>query len=422
MPRGCYGRRKRIYTEEFSDEEEESEYDKLHAVTTIRPLRIDFGTTINQVYSRPSRQPKAQTPTNVLLESPKRTQRVIDVFSSSPTLYSRSKSEYTPPTSPIRSGEKQPKETEGARREGVETARTETKTETVEVTEKTKTKSGSLKEVSAWDDLFGTIEPKSPTTRQLADPISSLDPAPIDIEALVQSICVPVETKSATLEYPPKIKEAQKPSPIRSVPYKTYGDTRSFLADKVLDVATEHSQMISDTHDYELVETDSKADFDMRILGLLQRRRDDLKDFLEGLAVKRGKPVEAANQMLLECLVGISRNVKSHSVIPDVEIVARLQILCNKFASKKDPGSQLISKLISVSFFYMLKLSKARMLECLSATTRNDIIMAAKIPFQTEKLQVLKIALESLQQFICELPPQEVMVLSLVETLHHQPH
>lgn len=180
--------------------------------------------------------------------------------------------------------------------------------------------------------------------------------------------------------------------------------------------------MISDTHDYESVETHSKADFDMVILGLLQRRRDDIKDLLEGLVVKRGKPIEAANQMLLECLVAICRNIKLHSVVPDDRIVARLQTLCNKFSNQNDSGSLVIAKLVSVSFFYMLKLPKVTILQSLSTTTRNDIMMAAKNPFNTEKLQVLKIALESLQEFICELPPQKEMVLSLVETLHPQPH
>ena len=70
----------------------------------------------------------------------------------------------------------------------------------------------------------------------------------------------------------------------------------------------------------------------------------------------------------------------------------------------------------------MLKLPKVKILQSLSTTTINDIMMAAKKPFKTEKLQVLKIALESLQQFICELPPQKEMVLSLVESLHPQPH
>lgn len=420
MPGGCYGRRKRNYTEEFSDEEEESEYDKVNSsLTTIQPLEIDFGTTTNETYSRQIHQNKADSSTNVLLESPKRTQRVIDVFSSSPTMFSR---EYTPPTSPIRSEEKR----KGVLVEELQTKETKETKETTEIKELKEQQ--SKKEVVAWDDLFGTIEPKSPMTRQLADTSSGPDSLPVDIEALVQSIKVPIETKTTiSTENPPKSKESQAPklfptTSFRSLPgYRTYGDTRSFLADRVFDVAKEHSQMISDTHDYEPVETDSKAEFDMRILGLLQRRRDDIKELLEGLAVKRGEPIEAANQMLLGCLVGISRNVKSHSVAPDDIILARLQILCNRFSNKNDPGSLLIAKLISVFFFYTLKLPKVKVLQSLSATTRNDIMVAAKIPFETEKLQVLKIALKSLQEFICELPSQEEMVLSLVETLQHQP-
>lgn len=413
MPGGCYGRRKRIYTEEFSDEEEENSDSSW---TTIQPLKIDFGTTINATYSRQSQRNKVERVTNVILESPTRTERVVDVFSSSPTKFSRSKGEYTPPTSPIRNEEKQ-----------IETKEPKETVTKEELSAKEEIKnSRSSKEESAWDDLFGTIEPKSPMTRQLTDKISDQNSLPIDIKALVQSMCVPVETKATILKKLPNSKEAQilSPStPIRSVSgHRTYGDTRSFLADRIFDVATEQSQMISDTHDYESVETHSKADFDMRILGLLQRRRDDIKEFLEGLVVKRGKPIEAANQMLLECLVAICRNIKSHSVVPDDRIVARLQILCNKFSNQNDSGSLVIAKLISVSFFYMLKLPKVKILQSLSTTTINDIMMAAKKPFKTEKLQVLKIALESLQQFICELPPQKEMVLSLVESLHPQPH
>lgn len=206
MPGGCYGRRKRIYTEEFSDDEEESEYDKLHSSwMTIQPLKIDFGTTINTTYSRQIHRNKVERTTNAILESPKRTERVIDVFSSSPTKFSRSKGEYTPPTSPIRNEEKQ-----------IETKETketnEPKQQLKSAKEETK-HSRSAKEVSAWDDLFGTIEPKSPMTRQLTDTISDQNPLPIDINALVQSICVPVDTKTTLLEKLPKSKEAQILSP-----------------------------------------------------------------------------------------------------------------------------------------------------------------------------------------------------------------
>lgn len=390
-----YGRKKRIYKEDFSDDDSD---DTQLNHSSLQPLQLDGSTNITINFS-PKRLHTTKHNTDELLQSPKRTQRVIDVFSSSPSRHSIStKSESTPPTSPIYDL----RAIEGKQKEQKHTSYS-----THSSTHTTPTK----KETKAWDNLFESMETKSPSSKSTS--LGQLSPGPqsptkvcINVDALVQSMAIPVEYKakapklSDIFPLTKQVEVSKSPQPIRK-----YGATRSYLAEKELDFATEHSQMISDTHDYNNVAILSKADTDIRLLGVNQLHRDETKEILDGLIIRPGLPIEASNQMLMESLVGLSRTINTRNCVPDQRILSRLQNLTVKLCQHDSAGSLILQQLIAAVYYYIAKVHHAG-----HVNHPHQLLTAAKNPIEISSLMVLQIARTALQEFLDELPTQQEIV------------
>lgn len=395
MPAGCYGRRKRIYTDVFSDDDSggESGSESLHLAWESSPASLlqpvesvdsDHEPTLVSTYGSSHSESNNMWTCSASRAEPN---RIKDRTSSPPSPHSSAlahssptklpRSDFTPPTSPVRGDSK--------------AAPTNSRPPTSD----------------PWVNLFENIGAKSPPPKCVFAPQEETQEPLVDIEAVVQSLSAAVNPPIRK-QFTPSVDLAVKPQHCPHTVLRTYGDTRSFRADRDVDMATEHSQMISDSHDYGT----TKTEFDIDLVGRHQVHHDDTRDVLAGLSIRRGEPVEAKNQLLLETLVGVGRSWRTGSRAPDDKIVARLVLLQERVCGKGDTGLLAISHLISTCCYYA---RGHHAVQKVSVRARNQLICGAKQSVEMETLQVLRLALRSIRDYVGELPQPSEMALALAQ-------